>query len=86
MADAANAPMTASAQWLERTLDDSANRRISPPGVLPLRGRHPARHAERDEGSARQREDRGKLVSDYLPFIATENLMMAAVKRGGDLL
>ena len=84
MADAANAPMTASTQWLERTLDDSANRRISlPEGFL----------AVDDILRIMQNVTKGlhvnekiveKFVLDYLPFIATENLMMAAVKRGGD--
>ena len=78
MADAANASMTASAQWLERTLDDSANRRISMPegflcadAILRL-----AQHVNE--------KIIAKTVKEYLPFIATENLMMEAVKKGGD--
>ena len=84
MADAMNAPMTAANQWLERTLDDSANRRISLPeaflatdGVLRL--------VQNVAGGLHVNEKIvEKFVRDYLPFIATENLMMAAVKRGGD--
>lgn len=84
IADAQNAPMTAMTQWLERTLDDSANRRISLPeaflatdGVLRL-------VQNVTKGLHVNEKIVEKLVWDYLPFIATENLMMAAVKRGGD--
>lgn len=84
MADAANAPMTASTQWLERTLDDSANRRISMPegflccdGILRL-----AQNVT--DGLHVNEKIIERSVREYLPFIATENLMMEAVKRGGD--
>ena len=84
MADAMNAPMTASTQWLERTLDDSANRRISMPegflcadAVLRL-----AQNVT--DGLHVNKKIVEKTVREYLPFIATENLMMEAVKRGGD--
>ena len=82
--DAANAPMTASVQWLERTLDDSANRRISMPegflcadAILRL-----CKNVTR--GLVVNEKIIDKAVREYLPFIATENLMMEAVKRGGD--
>ena len=84
MSDAMNAPMTASVQWLERTLDDSANRRISMPegflcadAVLRL-----AQNVT--DGLHVNEKIVEKTVREYLPFIATENLMMEGVKRGGD--
>ena len=84
MADALNAPMTASTQWLERTLDDSANRRISMPegflcadAVLRL-----AQNVT--DGLHVNEKIVEKTVREYLPFIATENLMMEGVKHGGD--
>lgn len=84
MADAANAPVTASVQWLERTLDDSANRRISLPegflcadAVLRL-----CRNVT--DGLRVNEKIVDKACREYLPFIATENLMMEAVKRGGN--
>ena len=84
MADAMNAPMTASVQWLERTLDDSANRRISLPegflcadAILII--------AANVAGGMRVNEKViESAVMEYLPFIATENIMMEAVKRGGN--
>ena len=83
MADAMNAPMTVSVQWAERTLDDSANRRISIPegflcadAVLRLVGNITADIFVNLPVIERT-------VRDYLPFIATENLMMEGVKRGG---
>lgn len=84
MADAANAPMTASVQWLERTLDDSANRRISmPEGFLCCDAI--VRLAQNvTDGLHVNEKIIEKSVNEYLPFIATENLMMEAVKRGGD--
>ena len=84
MADAMNAPMTAATQWLERTLDDSANRRISMPegflcadAVLRL-GQNVTNGLHVNEKIVE------KTVREYLPFIATENLMLEGVKRGGN--
>ena len=84
MADAMNAPMTASTQWLERTLDDSANRRISmPEGFLCADAI--LRLAQNVTNGLHVNEKIvEKTVWNYLPFIATENLMMEAVKRGGN--
>ena len=84
MADAMNAPMTASTQWLERTLDDSANRRISlPEGFLCADAI--LRLAQNVTNGLHVNEKIvEKAVREYLPFIATENLMMEGVKRGGD--
>ncbi len=84
MADSANASMTASVQWLERTLDDSANRRISmPEGFLACDAI--LRLAMNVTDGLRVNEKIiERTVREYLPFIATENLMMEAVKRGGD--
>ena len=84
MADAMNAPMTASVQWLERTLDDSANRRISiPEGFLCADAI--LRLVKNVSNGLRVNE---KIIEattrEYLPFIATENLLMEGVKRGGD--
>ena len=84
MADALNAPMTASTQWLERTLDDSANRRISmPEGFLCADA--VLRLAQNVTNGLHVNEKIvEKTVREYLPFIATEHLMMEGVKRGGN--
>ena len=68
MADMMNPMLVASTQWFERTLDDSANKRLSiPEGFLVV---YPKVIEKR-------------LMSE-LPFMATENIMMDAVKAGGD--
>ncbi|MBO4902749.1 MAG: adenylosuccinate lyase [Lachnospiraceae bacterium] len=84
MADAMNAPMTASVQFFERTLDDSANRRISlPEGFLACDAI--LRLAQNvTNGLVVNEKVIEKNVMDYLPFIATENIMMEAVKRGAN--
>ena len=84
MADAMNAPMTASVQWMERTLDDSANRRISIPeaflatdGILSL-------CINIISGGTVYPNVIRKHLMEELPFMATENILMECVKRGGD--
>ena len=84
MADAMNAPMTASAQWLERTLDDSANRRISMPEGFLCADAILRLAQNVTNGLHVNKKIVEKTVREYLPFIATENLMMEGVKRGGN--
>ena len=84
ISDAMNAPATASAQWLERTLDDSANRRISMPEAFLCADAVLRLVMNVAEGLKVNEKIVAKTVRDYLPFIATENLLMEAVKRGGD--
>jgi len=84
MTDALNGGLTASSQWFERTLDDSANRRIAmcegflaADAILRL-------VADLAAGLVVNEKIVLKRVKDYLPFIATENILMEGVKRGGD--
>ena len=84
MADAMNAPMTASTQWMERTLDDSANRRISMPEGFLCADAILRLAQNVTDGLHVNEKIIEKTVMEYLPFIATENLMMEGVKRGGD--
>ena len=84
MSLSANAPMTASVQWLERTLDDSANRRISIPEAF-LCADAILRLIRNIAGGLRVNEKViDRTIREYMPFLATENLMMEAVKRGGN--
>ena len=84
MADAMNAPMTASVQWLERTLDDSANRRISMPEGFLCADAILRLAQNVTDGLHVNEKNEEKEEREYLPFIATENLLMEGVKRGGD--
>ena len=83
-ADAQNAAMTASVQWLERTLDDSANRRISLPEGFLCADAILRLMQNVTDGLHVNEKIVERTVREYLPFISTENLMMEAVKRGGD--
>ena len=84
MADAMNAAMTASTQWLERTLDDSANRRISLPEGFLCADAILRLCQNVTDGIHVNEKIVARTVEEYLPFIATENLLMEAVKQGGD--
>ena len=84
MVNALNAPLTASVQWMERTLDDSANRRISMPEGLLCADAILRLAQNVTDGLHVNEKVIAASVREYLPFIATENLMMEAVKRGGN--
>jgi len=84
MADAANAAMTAATQWLERTLDDSANRRISMPEGFLCADAILRLTKNVTSGLVVNEKVIEKAVREYLPFIATENLMLEAVKHGAN--
>ena len=84
MATALNAPLTASAQWLERTLDDSANRRLSLPEAFLATDAVLRLMANVAGGLVVHEAANAKILADALPFLATENLLMAGVKKGGD--
>ena len=84
MVDALNPAITSATQWFERTLDDSANKRISVPeaflavdGILDL-------YMNVVDGLVVYDKVINKHLMAELPFMATENIMMDAVKAGGD--
>ena len=84
MCDTMNAWITSSVQWFERTLDDSANKRLSIPeaflavdGILTL-------DMNVADGLVVYDKVIGRHLMAELPFMATENIMMDCVKRGGN--
>lgn len=84
MVDALNPAITSATQWFERTLDDSANKRISVPeaflavdGILDL-------YMNIVDGLVVYDKVIYQHFMNEIPFMATENIMMDAVKRGGD--
>lgn len=84
MAEVLNPAMTAGTQWFERTLDDSANRRITIPeaflatdGILTL-------YLNVISGMTIYPKVMEKHLMEELPFMATENILMYCVKHGGD--
>lgn len=79
-----NAYDTAATQWLERTLDDSSNRRLSlPEAFLALDGALDLMHNVAGGLIVHEAMVRKNLMAE-LPFMATENILMACVKLGGD--
>lgn len=79
-----NAYDTAATQWLERTLDDSSNRRLSlPEAFLALDGALDLMHNVASGLIVHDAMVRKNLMAE-LPFMATENILMACVKLGGD--
>lgn len=84
MADSMNPAITASAQWFERTLDDSANKRISIPEAFLAVDAILNIYANVASGMVVHEKVVARHVAEELPFMATENIMMDAVKRGGD--
>lgn len=82
--DALNPAITSSCQWFERTLDDSANKRLSvPEGFLAVDGILDLCLNVTDGLKVYPKVIEKRLMSE-LPFMATENIMMDAVKAGGD--
>ncbi len=84
MTDAMNAPLTASVQFLERSLDDSANRRISMPEGFLCADAILRICRNVSSGMVVNEKIIEKTVREFLPFMTTENLIMEGVKQGGD--
>ena len=84
MIDALNPAITSATQWFERTLDDSANRRISMPEGFLCADAILRLAQNVTDGLHVNEKIVDRTCREYLPFIATENLMMEGVKRGGD--
>ncbi len=84
IADALNPAITASAQWFERTLDDSANKRIAVPEAFLACDAILNIYLNVAGGLVVYPKVIERRLMEELPFMATENIMMDAVKRGGD--
>lgn len=84
MADVMNPTITAATQWFERTLDDSANKRISVAEAFLATDAILELYINVADGMVVYPKMIEKHLMAELPFMATENIMMEAVKRGGD--
>ena len=84
VADALNPAMTASTQWFERTLDDSANKRISVAEAFLATDAILSLVINVVDGLVVNTAVIDRNLRRELPFMATENIMMDCVKRGGD--
>ena len=82
--DALNPAITASTQWFERTLDDSANKRISVPEAFLAADAILSLYINVVDGLVVYDKVITKQFMAEIPFMATENIMMDAVKKGGD--
>ncbi len=84
IANSINPAMTASVQWFERTLDDSANRRISIPESFMCCDAILQIAINISSGFEVYEKVITKHVMEELPFMTTENILMESVKKGGD--
>ena len=84
MIDALNPAITSATQWFERTLDDSANKRLSVPEAFLAVDAILNIWANVAAGLVVHPKVIEKHVLEELPFMASENILMDAVKRGGD--
>ena len=82
--DALNPAITASTQWFERTLDDSANKRISVPEAFLAVDAILSLYINVVDGLVVYPKVINQQFMREIPFMATENIMMDAVKKGGD--
>ncbi len=82
--DTLNPAMTGATQWLERTLDDSANKRIAVAEAFLATDAILELYNNVVDGMVVYPKMIEKHLLEELPFMATENIMMEAVKRGGD--
>lgn len=84
LTDAANGPMNTATQWLERSLDDSANRRLVIPDVFLTADACANLAAHIAQGLRVREETVARRVRQELPFMATESWLMTASLQGGD--
>ncbi len=79
-----SAANTLATQWMERTLDDSANRRLTLPQAFLATDATLLLYQNIAAGLVVYPQVIGRHLREELPFLATENIMLAAVERGGD--
>lgn len=84
MTDSLNPAFTAGTQWFERTLDDSANKRLSVAEAFLATDAILNIYMNITEGVVVYERVIARRVMEKLPFMATENILMESVKRGGD--
>ncbi len=84
IADVINGSVTAATQWFERTLDDSANKRLSVPEAFLAVDAILGIYENVTAGLVVHEKVIEKHIQEELPFMASENIMMDAVKRGGN--